>query len=66
MVEDLGNVGIQLSEVTGTMVEDLGNVGIQLSEVTGTNGRGFRKRDCLVGKIPTMSILIHNETSFRH
>ena len=44
MVEDLGNVGIQLSEVTGTMVEDLGNVGIQLSEVTGTNGRGFRKR----------------------
>ena len=44
MVEDLGNVGIQLSEVTGTMVEDLGNVGIQLSEVTGTNGRIFRKR----------------------
>ena len=44
MVEYLGNVGIQLSEVTGTMVEDLGNVGIQLSEVTGTNGRRFRKR----------------------
>ena len=44
MVEDLRNVGIQLSAVTGTMVEDLRNVGIQLSEVTGTNGRRFKKR----------------------